>query len=68
MEQDDPQGSLLPLRVEDRGESEGFPVMGRIGDETIAPTRKSADFRVVAYRKIGLLTNPRGDGCIPTGE
>jgi hypothetical protein len=45
----------MPVRVEDRGESEGFPVMGRIGDAMIAPTRKGADFRVVAYREIGLL-------------
>ncbi|BBA34865.1 glycosyltransferase [Methylocaldum marinum] len=54
--------------VKDRGKSEGRFVMDRIGDETIAPTRKGADFRVVAYREIGLSTNPRGDGYIPSGE
>ena len=54
--------------VKDRGKSEGRFVMDRIGDETIAPTRKGADFRVVAYREIGLSTNPRGDGYIPSGR
>ena len=37
-------------RVKECGESEGHPVMGWIGDETIAPIRKDADFRMVAYR------------------
>lgn len=36
--------------VKDAGESEWRLVIGRIGDETIAPTRKRADFRLVAYR------------------
>ncbi|GEM_PF-2521641 len=40
--------------VKDRGESECLAVMAGIGDETIAPTRKGADFHVVACRKIGL--------------
>lgn len=50
----------MSLWAKDRGKSEGWSVMDRIGDETIAPTRKGADFRVVAYREIGLLTNPEG--------
>jgi hypothetical protein len=43
--------------------------MGEIGDETIAPTRKGADFRVVAYREIGLLyLSPKGmDIILPLG-
>jgi len=49
------------LRVKDCGKSECRSVTGRIGDETIAPTRKSADFRVVVYREIGFApTNPKG--------
>jgi hypothetical protein len=36
--------------------------MVRIGDATIAPTRKGADFRLVAYREMGLeLANPKGE-------
>jgi hypothetical protein len=34
--------------------------MGWIGDETIALTRKRADFHLVIYRKIGLLIAPGG--------
>lgn len=37
-------------RKEERGESECPTVIVGIGDETIAPTRKGADFRVVACR------------------
>ena len=53
-------------RVEDRGESEGWPVAGRIGDARIALTRKRADFHVVAYREIGLYRETRkGTMCCP---
>jgi hypothetical protein len=34
--------------------------MAWIGDAMIAPTRKGADFHVVAYREIGLLHPPGG--------
>src|SRR5690606_17174868 len=37
-------------RAQDRGRSECPAVMAGIGDGTIAPTRKGADVRVVAYR------------------
>src|SRR5215469_3484916 len=41
----------MKVRVEERGESEGRPVMGRIGIEDMKrrhhPTRKRADFRTV---------------------
>jgi len=40
--------------VKDRGKSECPAVMAGIGDETIALTRKGADFHEVACRKIGL--------------
>jgi hypothetical protein len=41
-------------QAEDDGKSERPPVMGGIGDETIAPTRKCADFHLVICRKTGL--------------
>ena len=42
--------------------------MGWIGDETIALTRKRADFHLVIYRKIGLLIALGGDDVsIPGG-
>jgi hypothetical protein len=44
------EGHPLPQKVKDAGTSERRPVIGRIGDETIAPARKRADFRRVAYR------------------
>ena len=50
----------MPQWVKDRGESECRAVMVRIGDATIAPTRKGADFHVVAYREIGLHQPPEG--------
>jgi hypothetical protein len=53
-----PQGHLRMQQVEDDGKSECLPVMGRIGAETIAPTRKRADFHLVICRKIGLLIVP----------
>ncbi|MFA6271016.1 MAG: hypothetical protein WC657_07480, partial [Candidatus Paceibacterota bacterium] len=37
---------------------------GRIGDETIAPTRKRADFHLVTRRKTGLSIAPGGDDVI----
>jgi hypothetical protein len=40
--------------IKDGGESECSAVMVEIGDETIAPTRKRADFHQVTRRKIGL--------------
>ncbi len=59
---------LQPIRVEDHGESECRPVMGRIGDATIAPPRKRADFHVVAYREIGLYRDPeRRWSAVPSG-
>jgi hypothetical protein len=48
------------VQVGDDGKSECFSVMERIGDETIALTRKRADFHLVIYRKIGLLIAPGG--------
>ncbi len=41
------------MQVEEDGKSECLPVMGRIGDETIALTRKRADFHLVTLRKKG---------------
>ena len=41
--------------VEDDGKSERLTVMVGIGDETIAPTRKRADFHLVTLRKKGLF-------------
>jgi hypothetical protein len=40
----------MPQEVRDVGKSERRLIMSRIGDEKIAPTRKRADFRRVAYR------------------
>jgi len=65
--QDWSRDQLRPIQVDDHGESEGWPVMGRIGDATIAPPRKRADFHVVAYREIGLYRDPRGAACCPLG-
>ena len=48
------------MRVEDRGKSERRAVMARIGDATIAPTRKGADFHVVVCRETGLHQPPEG--------
>jgi len=48
------QEGLMLEWVKDRGESECLAVMAGIGDETIALTRKGADFHEVACRKIGL--------------
>ncbi len=42
------------MRVEDDGKSECLSVMEGIGDETIALTRKRADFHLVTLRKKGL--------------
>lgn len=57
-----PQGRVMPRRVKDRGASECPAVMAGIGDARIAPTRKGADFHVVACRETGLLSNrPEGD-------
>ena len=56
-----PQGRVLLQWVKDRGESEGRAVTARIGDATIAPTRKGADFHVVASRERGLHQPPDGD-------
>lgn len=47
--------------VKDRGESESCAVTAQIGDATIAPTRKGADFHVVASRERGLHQPPEGD-------
>ena len=49
------------MQVEDDGKSECLVVMTGIRDETIALTRKRADFHLVIYRKIGLLIAPGGD-------
>ena len=38
-----------------------------IGDETIALTRKRADFHLVICRKTGLLIAPDGDNAFPVG-
>lgn len=49
-EQGAPQGALIRWREQESGESECPAVMVGIGDETIAPIRKDADFRLVACR------------------
>jgi hypothetical protein len=49
------------LQVEEDGKSECLSIMERIMDETIALTRKRADFHLVTLRKKGLLIAiPRG--------
>ena len=63
-----PARVVIPKQVEEDGKSECLSVMEGIGDETIAPTRKRADFHLVIYRKIGLLIAPDGDDVIsPSG-
>jgi len=61
------------MQVEDDGKSECLVVMMGIGDETIALTRKCADFHLVTLRKKGLcnrnptgqmLLSPSGDDCV----
>ena len=61
------------MQVEDDGKSECLSVMGRIGDEMIALTRKRADFHQVTLRKESLcnrnptgmvLESPPGDDCV----
>lgn len=49
------------MQVGDDGKSECLSVMEGIGDETIALTRKRADFHLVALRKKGLC-NRKPDG------
>ena len=49
-----PARVALPKQVEEDGKSECLPVMGGIGDETIALTRKRADFHLVTLREKGL--------------
>ena len=46
----------MPQAAEDAGTIGRRPVIGREGDETIAPALKRADFRRVAYHQIGLAT------------
>ena len=67
------QDYLMLQWVEDDGKSERLIVMVGIGDETIAPTRKRADFHLVTLRKKGLfnrnptgkmLLSPPGDDCV----
>lgn len=55
------------MQVGEDGKSEGLPVTGRIGDETIALTRKRADFHLVTLREKGLCNRkPEGvDAKIP---
>ena len=49
------------MQVEEDGKSEGLSVMEGIGDETIALTRKRADFHLVTLREKGLFNrNTRG--------
>ena len=61
------------MQVEDDGKSECLVVMTGIRDETIALTRKRADFHLVTLRKKGLcnrdptgwmLLFPSGDDCV----
>ena len=57
------------MQVKDDGKSECQPVMGWIRDETIALTRKRADFHLVTLRKKGLFNrNPRGWCYHPFGD
>lgn len=58
---------VLPRQVEEDGKSEGFSVMEEIGDETIALTRKRADFHLVTLREKGLCNRKPegGDAIIP---
>ena len=67
----EPQGEPMGLRAEEGGGSESLPVMGRIGvepsgrDVSVAgwqhhPTRKRADFRLVArHEKVWQTTLKR---------
>ena len=49
------------MQVGEDGKSEGLSVTGRIGDETIALTRKRADFHLVTLREKGLCNRkPEG--------
>ena len=48
-EESEPQGTLMVEWVEERGKSEGRPVMGRIGMRY--PTRKRADFHEVFHHE-----------------
>lgn len=54
---------VLPRQVEEDGKSEGFSVMEEIGDETIALTRKRADFHLVTLREKGLC-NRKPEGAM----
>jgi hypothetical protein len=58
---------VIPVQVEDGGKSEGLSVMEGIRDETIALTRKRADFHLVILREEGLFNRkPEGvDAKIP---
>ena len=51
------------MQVEEDGKSEGFSVMEEIGDETIALTRKRADFHLVTLREKGLC-NRKPEGAM----
>ena len=55
------------MQVGEDGKSEGLPVTGRIGGETIALTRKRADFHLVTLREKGLCNRKPegGDAIIP---
>jgi hypothetical protein len=54
------------MTVKDAGESEGRSVMGRIGDETIAPPRKRGRLPAGGLSLDSpQLSNPLGGGTIP---
>ena len=63
-----PQGRPTAERAQECGRSERPAVMVGIGDETIALTRKRADFHLVTLREKGLCNRKPegGDAIIPT--
>jgi hypothetical protein len=57
------------MTVKDAGESEGRSVMGRIGDETIAPPRKRGRLPAGGLSlDSSQLSNPREGGTIPVSR
>jgi hypothetical protein len=69
----EPQGEPMGLRVGDGGRSEGLPVMGGIGvelgecavravEKVHHPTRKRADFHLVARHEKAWQTALKGEG------
>jgi hypothetical protein len=66
----------MPQTAEDAGTSERRPVIGRVGDEPIAPARKRTEFRRVAYHQMvrnwlqplrGRYTPVYGSTCASDG-